>query len=169
MEPLANTDIALKRKLNFEHAFRSLYCLSRFAGRWSFSIIHDSNGSIRRARIGPFNILWAILIICLNLASLLDLYWTLKVEQEMEEENHAIRIRFAVSAACQISSSLSTIIQISLDMIISERFADILRKFNTFDNEVRYFFKVLFLNINLHLFTFALTNVAIEIWRSFQM
>lgn len=137
MEPLANANVASKRKFNFEHAFRPIYHFSRLAGLWPFSIIHDSNGTIQRARIGPFNIMWSILIICLNLVSLLDTYRDLRAQQG----KNTIRIYVAAFTVFQFGSFLFTTIRISLDLINRKRLIGILRAFNTFDSEVRFFFK----------------------------
>lgn len=138
MEPLANANIILKRKFNFKYAFQPLYYFSRFVGLWPFSIIHDSKGTIQKAHIGPFNILTSILIVCLNLAQSLDSYRNLKVELA----KYKVRIRFTVFIVFKISFSLFTIIRISMDLINSNELVDILKKFNAFDNEVRFIFPI---------------------------
>lgn len=162
METLDNANLALKRKFDFEHAFRPLYHFSRFAGLWPFSIIHDLNGTIQSARIGPFNIFYPISIVSLNLASILTTYVNVKANHE----NHVNRFESVVFTVFRIVSSLFTTIRISLDLINRKRLIGILRAFNTFDYEVRYVSsKISLFNLNLNLISFALTNVAIKIWR----
>lgn len=136
MEPLAAANIASKKKFNFEHAFRPIRYFSRFAGLWPFSIVHNSTGTIQRTRIGPLNILSSILIIIWNLTLSLESYGKLRASHE----SHAVHIRFVVFSAFQISFALFTTIRISMDLINRNQLIDILGKFNTFDDEVRFFF-----------------------------
>lgn len=135
MKTFAVAKIVQLRKFNFEYAIRPVYYFSRLAGLWPFSIIHDSNGKIRRARIDVFDILCPILVICLNVLFSLDAYKSSKLGLK----KHAIRIRIIVFTVFQISSLLFTAIGIALDVINRNRLVDILAKFDTFDNEVRYF------------------------------
>lgn len=122
------------KKFNFEHAIRPVYYFSRLTGQWPFSIIHDSNGKIQRARVGFFEILWSILVICLNLTVSLDSYEDFKAEQE----KHPIRIRFIVGDVLDMSSVLFITIGIVLGIINRKRLVNVLKKINAFDSKVRW-------------------------------
>lgn len=136
METLANAKIIPLRKLSFEYAIRPVYYFSRLTGQWPFSVIHDPNGTLQRARVGFFDILWPILMMCLNLILSLDSYDQLKGEQE----KNVIRIRSAVEYLLDMCSFLFVAIGIVLGVINCNKIVDILRKFKAFDNEVRHFF-----------------------------
>lgn len=130
MNTLADTKNIQLQKLNFEYAFRPAYYFSRFAGLWSFSIIHDSNWSIQRTRIGLSDVLWSISMICLNLTLAFLTYKRLKEGDEKSDTRlvmlHIFRMAFL----------LIGVLEILLDMINRNKLVDILQKFNGFDNEV---------------------------------
>lgn len=123
------------KNLNFDHIFRPVYYFSRFAGLWPFSIIRNPNGIIHKARCGPYDILWLILVLCFNLALSLDAYEQLRTAQK----EHEAHIRIVVESIFEISSFLFITIGIVLDVINKNRLVDISKKFTTFDYEVRYF------------------------------
>lgn len=124
------------RKFNFEHVIWPNYYFTRFIGLWPFSIIHDSNGNIQRARIGLSDMLWSILSICFYLTLAFYTYKKVKTAQEKEIEN---QLRFVVLNLFLMSSLLVGIFGIIFDMVNRNKLVDILRKFNTFDDEVRDF------------------------------
>lgn len=146
MEMGANANIALKpkKKINFEHAIRSIHYLSHFAGLWPFSIDHDSNGEIQNARIGVSNMLWSILVICLNLTLVLSTYKKLMARGDTYDNS----IQFVVFNISKMSYLLIGISGIVLDVINRNRLADILRNFSAFDNEVSIFSTNSFSNSN---------------------
>lgn len=135
MQTLANAQTAPLRKFNFEYAFRPVYYFSRFAGLWPFTIIHDSNGKIQRARCGFFDVLWSILVICLYLTLVFFTYETLKREQA-KIKNHTL---FVVENIFEMSTLSFGALGIALNIINRNELADILRKFDTFDTEVSIF------------------------------
>ena len=130
--------------LNFEHGFRPAYYFSRFVGLWPFSIVHHSNGTIQRAWVGFFDGLWFIISICLKLALAFRACERLKTVREKP----ANRIRFIEDNTYDMSCFLVGVIATVLDMINRNKLVDILRKFNAFDNEVRFFFLNSFSNSN---------------------
>lgn len=132
MKTIATVNIASMRTSNFEHSFRPLYCFSRFAGLWPFSIIRDANGIIQSTSIGLFDVFWSLFIIFLNFAVSLNVYKKLKAQHE----NNAIDIQYVVFAIFEISSFLFTIIRISLDLINRDKLVNVLKRFNTFDKKV---------------------------------
>lgn len=135
METLANARMIPLKKFSFEHAIRPVYYFSRLTGQWPFSVIHDSKGTLQRARVGFFDILWPILVICINLTLSLDSFDQLKEDQE----KNVIRIRSAVEYLLDMCSFLFVAIGIVLGVINCNKLVDILRKFNAFDKEVRHF------------------------------
>lgn len=143
MGTLVNTKNIQLRKLNFEHAIRPIYYSTRFAGLWPFTIVHDSNGNIQKARVGLSDVLWSILFICFHLT--LAFYTYKKVKTTQLREN---QLRFIVLNVFLLSSLLVGILGIIIDMINSEKIVDILRKFNAFDKEVRLSHLWHFLNSN---------------------
>lgn len=136
MESLANAKNTQLRKFDFEYGFRPVYYFLRFTGLWPFSIIHHSNGKIQRARIGSTDILWLILITCLNLILAFFAIEILMSEQGIQEKRNQF-ILFSIFKMCSV---LFEIFAIVLDIINRNKLVDILRKFNTFDNEVSIFF-----------------------------
>lgn len=133
METLAGEEKVQMRKFNFEYAIRPIYYFSRLSGLWPFSIVRDSNGKIQRARIGFFDILWPILLICLHLKLSLEYYEDFRATVK----NHVIRIRFVVFCILDMTSFLFITIEIVLNGINRNKLVDILGKFDTFGNEVR--------------------------------
>lgn len=134
---MANTKTASLKKLNIEHVFRPLYYYSRFSAQWSFSVIHDSNGKIQTARVGFLGLLWPILIISFTIILALDAYELLR----FGVEEQVIPIRSIVGNVFSLCMPLFVAIEVVLNIINRKKFIDILEKFDTFDNEVRYFFK----------------------------
>lgn len=144
MEANANITLKPKKKINFEHAIRSVHYLSRCAGLWPFSIDHDPNGKIENARIGVSNMLWSVLVICLNLTLVLSTYKKLMARGDTYDSS----IQFVVFNISKMSYLLIGISGIVLDVINRYRLADILRNFNAFDSEVRIFSTNSFSNSN---------------------
>lgn len=142
METLPNATVAPLKKFNFEYAFRPLHHFLRFIGLWPFSIIHYSNGKIRKARMHFFDVLRSALIIGLNLLLVVERYKHLRAGQAVQ----AMRMRFTVFNVFHRSSFLFTGIGIILNVFNRNRLTDLLKKFNTFDNEVREFFLTFFSN-----------------------
>lgn len=133
MATLATENHIQVKKFNLKHAIQPVYYFSRFTGQWPFSIVHDSNGKIQRARVGFFEILWSTLVICLNLTVSLDSYERFKAEQEKQP----IRIRFIVEDMLDMSSVLFITIGIVLGAINGSRLVNILKKLNAYDSKVR--------------------------------
>lgn len=132
MHILGTTNNVSQTKFNFEHIFRPIYYFSRFAGLWPFSIIRNSTGKIQKARCGPCDILWMILVLGFNLTFALDAYIQLRKEQQ----KLVVHIRYIVESIFEICSFLFITIGIVLDVINRNRIVDILQKFNKFDHEV---------------------------------
>lgn len=124
------------RKINFEYVFRPAYYYSRFAGLWTFSMTYDANGMIQGARIGFFDILWPICVICLNFTLAYSAYETFTSKRDQ----FAYTIRFIAENIFQMSCFLFVVIGIVLNYIHRDRLIQILNKLNTFDNEVSYRF-----------------------------
>lgn len=120
------------KKFNFEHVFRPVYYFLRFSGQWSFSIFHDSNGTIQKACIGFSDALWTILLVCAYSAIVFSSYKKLMKGQEIFEN----RQRFVAENIFQIGSLVSGVFGIVLNVINRNKLVDIFKKFNTFDNEV---------------------------------
>lgn len=164
MEPLTRSKIvSLKKQLNFEYAFRPIYTFSRITGLWPFSIIHDSKGEIYKPRVGFFDILRTVFIICLNLTLIFFQY------KRFNQEKFETKLPFAVLSLFKISSLLTGTFGIVFDLINRNMLINILRKFNIFDNEVRdfsmEFFRQIIWNSKTHIF--SCINTDIELWRSF--
>lgn len=121
------------KKFNFEYSFRPVFYFLRFTVLWPFSIIHDSNKKIEKARIGFFDILWTFLMICLNLKLFLDSYESMRSKQE----KHMIPIRHVIFCVFHKSYFLSTAVGIVLNVANRNKLVKILAKFNTFDDDVR--------------------------------
>lgn len=140
MEPLANAIVAPLKKLNFEYAFQPIYQFLRFIGLWPFSVIHYSNGKIHKARMRVFDVLRSTSIICLNLLLSVERYKHLRAGQAVQ----AMRIRFTAFNVFHRCSFLFTAIGSILNVVNRNRLVDLLKKFNTFDNEVRNVFFAFF-------------------------
>lgn len=147
METLATANIVPPKQFNIEYVFRPVYFYSRFSGLWTFSIARDSTGMAQRARIGFCDILWPIFVICLNFISAFYTYKTFMAER-MEYANFT---RFIAENLFQMGCFLFVAIGIVLNMIHRRRLVDVLRKFNTFDNEVSQFFRRLFHETKMYL------------------
>lgn len=138
MKTLTNTNRFNLKKISFEYAFRPVYCFSRFAGLWPFSIVHDANGEIQKACVALYDILWSILMICFNLTLAYFTYKKLKEAQEKVDD----LLRFIVLNIFLMSSLLVGAIGIVLDLINCNKLVDILGKLHKFDNEVRQYFNI---------------------------
>lgn len=135
MGTLVNKNNFRMRKISFEHAIRPVYYSTRIAGLWSFTIVHDSNGNIQNARVSLSDILWSVLFICFHATLAFYTYKKVKIAQEKVEN----QLRFIVLNVFLMTSILTGIFGIVFDMINRDKLIDILRKFNTFDSEVRFF------------------------------
>lgn len=127
-----------KNKMNFlknrpedrpkraQHSFQPVYYFSRFAGLWPFTIVYNSNGSIKGARVQLLDILWFLVSICFYFESLFN---------AMDEmKNSGENKIFFIS---NIPPLLFGPICIALDMFNRKSLTNILDKFITFDNEVK--------------------------------
>lgn len=118
-----------------EHNFCAVYYFSRVFGLWPFTIVHNSNGSIQKARVRPIDGLWFVISICLYSVALYSICLSMK-EIEMQKGNsfvfilyHAYQIVFLFFGSCIIA----------LDLFNRKRLVNILKKFSKFDTEVRSF------------------------------
>lgn len=148
---------ATPRKFNFEYVFRPAYYYSRFAGLWTFSITHDSNGIIQSARLGFFDILWPIIVICLNLT----LAFFANKSFVTKREKFPNSTRFIAENIFHISCFLFVIIGIVLNIVHRNRLMNVLRKLNTFDNDVRHYLHIFLIEAN-SIFEFSRSQTQIS-------
>lgn len=119
---------------NVLHAFQPIYYFSRCAGLWPFTIEYNSSGSIERARVHLFDILWFLTSICLYLTALYYAYEDLR--NQVESGGHFFyTVVFNVNNMPPI---LFGAVSIALDMLNRNRLIKILKKFLIFDKEVRF-------------------------------
>lgn len=134
---MANKKTVSLKKFNVEHVLRPVYYYSRFSAQWPFSIIYDSNAKVQRARVGFFEMLWPILMICFTIGLAFTAYDQLK--SGLEE--HVIPIRTVVGEIFGMCTPLFVAIEIVLNLMNRKKLVDVLETFKTFDNEVRQMFK----------------------------
>lgn len=116
------------------HGFQPiLHCLGG-VGQWPFTIIYDSSGSIKEARVYLVNILWFFLSISLYLLSTFYTYEDLQ-HVDTKEELYFSRL---ITNTSETPTLLFATAGIILNMIIRKRLINILNSFISFDREVSF-------------------------------
>lgn len=67
MNSLKNTSEARSKK--YQNSFQPIYYITRVVGRWPFTIVYNSNGSIKEACVGLFDRIWFLISICVYLTA----------------------------------------------------------------------------------------------------
>ena len=137
MKPTKNTsNVRSKKRVN---GFQPIYYFSRSVGLWPFTIIYNSNGSIKKARVCLFDILWFIASISLYLTAI---FYTYDELNTLLNQNDRIFVSDILYHIFQIPLLFFGAVYIIIDMLNRKKLVNILRKFIMFDNEVRVLLKI---------------------------
>lgn len=132
-DPTTNVDEKLySSKMNLVHVLRPISIFSRIFGLLPFSIILDSNGDIRRARVRFSDILWFMTSICIYLIMALHCYQNLIVPETSNESFILIVINYFRL----ISGLVFGAIMVTIDMFNRSKFITMFKKIIFFDKEV---------------------------------
>ena len=129
----ANTKTKLSKKYNFMYSFRPVYYFSRVYGLMPFTITFNSRGKIRGFEVGPFDILWFILTIVINLTLALLIS---KDTEFLRDTRSGSIILVGGDYSINIFSMIFNAVLIVTDMCLRHKLVDILKKINTFDEKV---------------------------------
>lgn len=119
------------------HFFRAVcYCL-RFTGLWSFEVTYNANGSIRSSRVGVFDCFRSLIVICIYLLLIRDVY-----DMYTGIKNSALRNKDSAFSAlvfyiCYIPSCAFGIVGIVMNLFVRNMLVSILKNFEMFDTKVR--------------------------------
>lgn len=117
---------------NVQHGFQPVYYYSRVAGLWPFTITYNSHGSIKEARIHPFDILWLCASICLYSAAI---FYYIDIMMHADPTNGTY-ISNMISNVCQTIYLVFCTVGIAIDMFNRKNLVSMLDKFTVFDTEV---------------------------------
>lgn len=123
MNEVENTSKTKSKGL--KHVFQPIYCFSRSAGLWPFTVTYDSNGSIEETRVHLFDIIWFLMSVCFYLTGLFFAF------DKVKKVKTSIML-FSI----HIPSLLFGPVCIVLDMFNRKRLVNILDDFIAFDREV---------------------------------
>lgn len=130
MEFLANAKRRVQlKKVNFFYGFRPIQHVSRIFGLWPFSIEINSNGTIKKVRLRPWDILWAILTICLYLSAA-----SIFIIGIMH--SNGVKILHVGFFLIRIIGTLTAALTIVMNIINRHRLIGMLKQFAHFDNDV---------------------------------
>lgn len=134
MRLFKNTVKAQPRKL--QHGFQPIYYFSRSIGLYPFTLVYNSNGSIKGARVHLFDSFWFLISIGLFLIALFFTY-------ERVMHIHALNLNLSdmMYFLSQIPPLLFGSVGIVLNTLNRNKLTNILEKFIIFDNEVSLLFK----------------------------
>lgn len=148
------------KKDSFVVTFWPVYFCSRYFGFLPFSLVFDSNGEIRRARVGIFDIVWFIMSIGLYLC-LAILYIQMI---ETPQDPTASFILFFGDTVFNVVAMLLLILMAIMDMCNRNKLVDIVKTFSAFDKEVSSMkFHTKFHNYSIHLFQMKIRRFGIEV------
>lgn len=119
-------------RMNFAYSFRPIYYCSRIFGLKPFSIIFDSNGQVQEPRVRICDGLWFVISIC----SYLSLTYVLYQERMHPGVSSLPSILKIGGNIHMILSHVFSAFIVAMDMFNRSKLVDILKMFNTFDDEV---------------------------------
>lgn len=126
--PSENT--AKVKKFDFVYCFRPVYYFSRMFGYMPFTIIFDSNGSIKGSKIRVLDISWFILSVFLYILS------TFMHFRNIEYPKNTSFVLIGGDFLLLKLSLLFSILNVVMDMCNRFKLVDILKNFNSFDEKV---------------------------------
>lgn len=116
-----------------QYGFQPVYYFSRCVGLWPFTIIHNSNGSLKEAHVHPFDSLWFLISICMHLTAI---YYTYEDFEEFQHSSEAPYFMDLINYLTQIPLLSIEAFGIVLDMLNRKFLVNILNKFIVFDRRV---------------------------------
>lgn len=121
------------RKFNFPYTFRPIYYICRVFGLMPFKITYHSNGTIHGFKIGTFEILWCIISMSFNL---ILAFVSVKNSPNIEALKTMSIILVGGDFILQVFSLIFDAMVIGMDMCNCSKLVRIIKKINTFDEEV---------------------------------
>lgn len=123
----------LPKKLNFMYSFRPVYYYSRVCGFMPFTITYKSCGAIHGLKVERLDILWFGVSILINVTLA---FMISKDTEYLHETKNGSIILMGGDYLLQVSSMIFDAVFICTDLCIRYKMVDILRKINTFDEQV---------------------------------
>lgn len=124
------------KKIDFAYSFRPIYYISRFYGLMPFTITYNSRGTIHGPKVKMFDILWFIVSIIINLI------YAFKISKDtlyLQDPKKISNILIGGDYFLEVFSIIFIILLIGMNMCIRSKLVDIVKKINTFDEEVSQF------------------------------
>lgn len=149
------------QRLDFAFIYRPVYFASRVFGLMPFSINYDSNGVVQGPKVRIFDIVWFITSICLYMCFI---HQTIQTITSFKSPDSSIYLIWIGNEILLMFGLVFGVITICTDMFNRYRIVDIVKSFNTFDNEVH--LRIIFAYLNTLTFHLSL-ELGISIWNWF--
>lgn len=121
------------KELNFAYSVRPIYYFARVFGLFPYTIVHDTNDDIKEARVTFIDICWFVLSICVYLFLAIYCYENLQLPTDPNVSYVLILGDYSLLILGLIFGAAVIV----ADMYNRNKFMDIMKKFNSFDKEVR--------------------------------
>lgn len=130
----AITKLALNSDFNFFYTFRPIYYFNRVFGLMPYTFTYTDTGTILGCKVRPFDMLWFIASIVLNITFL---FITTKDSQYLSQDlKTASTILTSGDYFLEVFSIIFNIVLITMDMFLRSNLTKIFKKINRFDEEV---------------------------------
>lgn len=125
-------------KFNFAYSLLPLYYFSRVFGLLPFTILYDTNGDVRGARVTLFDIFWFIISVCIFLSLAVFSYSIINLPDGPNESPTLILGDYILLIVGLFYGAAIIV----YDMCNRLRLIDIIKKFTIFDKEVNAIFSL---------------------------
>lgn len=150
------------QKFDFMYSFRPLYYISRIFGYMPFSIVCDSNDSIKGPKIRLFDSIWFIIAMSVYISSAIMILQN--VEYPEIQSNIVMTVLKSSDHLVLAFMLIFGAVIIVMDMLNRFKLVDILKDINTFDEEVgKLYKKMTRFYLNFKFFYYSLCTQAVEI------
>lgn len=125
-------EIQRKRNIDFLYCFRPIYYFSRIFGSMPFSIIHDSNGDVKKSRITIFDGFWFVISICIYSAAVFLIFDSKIMDQASPTFVTILGNTFIMM------NITHGVLSVPIEMCNRFKFIEIVKNFVIFDKDVRF-------------------------------
>lgn len=122
------------RDLNFAYGFRPIYYFCRAFGLMPFTLIFNSNGTIDGYKIEVIDILWFMISIAINSIMTFMISGSTQYLHEVKSTSFILE---AGDHVLLLLSAIFDVILLGMDMCVCFKLVEIVKKINSFDDEVR--------------------------------
>lgn len=129
----ATTTVTNSSNSNFIYSFRPIYYFNRVYGLMPFTIIYNADGTANRCEIRTFDMFWFIAAVVLNVIFSI---MPRKDTHYLQDPKTTSNILTGGDYFLESFAMIFNVILIAMDMFFRLNLVKILKKINTFDEEV---------------------------------